>query len=272
MKNSIVMTFIFYCLFWTVAIASGDELVHVLQRGETLYGISRKYNVPADAILNWNNLKDPDKLQAGQKIRIPDIYTVVNGDTLYGIARKLIISVDDLINANKLSKNATLKIGTKLYIPQISAASGRVPSPVPVNNLIGQKPFEDPRLYETKKVDSKIIWPVKVKEISYLTGKIYGVSITSEKGEKVTTLSSGTVISTGPYRGFGQVVFLQSKAGYIYVYGGLEKVNTRSGQILSFGEEIGTLGSDSLSGKPQLYLMVYNNDIPVDPAKAPRGY
>jgi len=121
-------------------------------------------------------------------------------------------------------------------------------------------------------VDSTIIWPVPVTEISYLSGKIYGVSITSLKGEKVKAISSGTVLSTGPYRGFGQVVFLQSKAGFIYVYGGLDSILTRPGASLAFGDEIGTLGSDSLSGKPRLYLMVYNKDIPVDPAKAPRGY
>jgi septal ring factor EnvC (AmiA/AmiB activator) len=131
---------------------------------------------------------------------------------------------------------------------------------------------EDPRPYENKKVDPGIIWPVLVRNISYLSGKIYGVSITSDKGEKVKTVSSGTVISTGPYRGFGQVVFLQSKKGFIYVYGGLDGITSRSGDVLSFGDEIGTLGADSLSGKSKLYFMVYNKDVPVDPAKAPRGY
>jgi septal ring factor EnvC (AmiA/AmiB activator) len=56
------------------------------------------------------------------------------------------------------------------------------------------------------------------------------------------------------------------------VYGGLQEITSRPGENLSFGDEIGNLGTDSLSGKPQLYFMVYNKNIPVDPAKAPRGY
>lgn len=272
MKNMIyrIVAYIFFLSLFCAAIA--EERLHVLQKGETLYGISRKYNVPADAILKLNDISDPDKLRVGQKIKIPDLYVVIKGDSLYGISRKLLVPIDTLIAANNLLKDATLKAGTTLYVPSLKSTTDRSPSPAPVSDIIPQKPFEDPRSYEIKKVDSRIIWPVEVQNISYLTGKIYGVSITSDMGGKVKSISSGTVISSGPYRGFGHVVFLQSKAGFIYVYGGLGEVRVQVGDVLSFGDELGFLGSDSLSGKPQLYFMVYNKDIPVDPAKAPRGY
>ena len=268
---------------------SSEELMHILQKGETLYGVSRQYNVPAEALMRVNNIDNPDKVKAGQKIRIPDVYTVLKGDTLYGIARKLNISIDTLLSANKLDNNSKIQAGQTLYIPSngssVVTSSGSTTTVVEKTTTIiapgisitendfgTLKPLEDPRGFEKKKVDSTIIWPVSVKDISYLTGKVYGVLITSGAGEKVKSISSGTVISTGPYRGFGQVVFLQSKTGYIYVYGGLDGIKAKPGQTLSFGDEIGTLGSDSLSGMPRLYFMVYNRDIPVDPAKAPRGY
>lgn len=281
---SIVLSLFLLFLFSAIG---AEEVIHVLQKGETLYGVSRKYHVPADAILSWNDLNDPDKLQAGQKLRIPGVYTIQKGDTLYGIARKLSVPVETLIKTNNLSKDASIKVGGTLYIPSSSPINPTVLTTttatttvivtstvdsVPANDSIPLKPFDDPRSFNTKKVDSSLIWPVQVKEITYLSGKIFGVSITSGKGEKVKTISSGTVLSIGPYRGFGQVLFLQSKAGFIYVYGGLDGIKSRPGDVLSFGDEIGTLGSDSLSGKPRLYFMVYNKDIPVDPAKAPRGY
>jgi len=282
---------LFFLIFTSTVFS--EELIHVLQKGETLYGVSRQYNVPAEVLLSLNNIDNPDKLKAGQKIRIPDVYTVLKGDTLYGIARKLNISIDTLLSANKLDNNSKLHAGQTLYIPSNSSAvvttTGKTESTTKVvektittivtpsititETAFGAaKPLEDPRGFEKKKVDATIIWPVSVKDISYLTGKVYGVLITAGVGEKVKAISSGTVISTGPYRGFGQVVFLQSKAGYIYVYGGLDGIKPKTGQSLSFGDEIGTLGSDSLSGMPRLYFMVYNRDIPVDPAKAPRGY
>lgn len=281
MRKYPIRCFPFLCFLLLFSAVQAEELVHVLQKGETLYGISRKYNVPPETLLSWNEIANPDKLQAGQKIRIPDVYTVQKGDTLYGIARKLDIAVSTLMQSNKLSADSTIKAGETLYVPSGTPAVATVKTPqvktpdpkvVPASGIIQQTPLTDPRSYQTKKVDSSIIWPVPVTDISYLSGKIYGVSITSLKGEKVKAISSGTVLSTGPYRGFGQVVFLQSKAGFIYVYGGLDSILTRPGSSLAFGDEIGTLGSDSLSGKPRLYLMVYNKDLPVDPAKAPRGY
>jgi len=270
-----------------------EELIHILQKGETLYSISRQFNVPAEAIMTLNDIDNPDKLKAGQKIRIPAVYTVLKGDTLYGIARKLNVSIETLLSANKLDNNSKVQVGQTLYIPSsgssvtentvktesttkiVEKTTTTVISPgisITENNSSALKPLDDPRGLMKKKVDSSIIWPVSVKDISYLTGKVYGVLITAGAGEKVKAISSGTVISTGPYRGFGQVVFLQSKTGYIYVYGGLDGIMPKTGQSISFGDEIGTLGSDSLSGMPRLYFMVYNRDIPVDPAKAPRGY
>ncbi len=281
MRNKLIRYFPYLCFLLLFTAAQAEELVHVLQKGETLYGISRKYNVPPETLLSWNSLANPDKLQAGQKIRIPDVYTVQKGDTLYGIARKLDVPVATLMQTNKLDDHSTIKAGETLYIPsgtsvtstsKTSVGKSAEQTTIPASEILSQRTLADPRSFQSKKVDSTIIWPVSVTEISYLSGKVYGVSITSFKGEKVKTISSGTVLSTGPYRGFGQVVFLQSKAGFIYVYGGLDSILTRPGASLAFGDEIGTLGSDSLSGKPRLYLMVYNKDLPVDPAKAPRGY
>ncbi len=260
--------------------ASGEDIVHVLRRGETLYGISRKYNVPVEAIMNFNNIANPDKLAAGQKLLIPGVYTVQKGDTLYGIARKLGVPVSELTRANKLSDSSTIKAGDTLYIPggpgAVTVASAPKGSPsapvVALEEAEVTKPLEDPRVFKRKKVDTSIIWPVSPREIAYLSGKLYGVTILSDQGARVTVVSSGTVLSTGPYRGFGNVAFVQSSSGHIYVYGGLGTIKSRPGDTLTFGDELGVLGSDSLSGKPQLYFMVYDKEKPIDPAKAPRGY
>ncbi len=260
--------------------AFGEDVVHVLRRGETLYGISRKYNVPVEALMNFNNITNPDRLAAGHKLRIPGVYTVRKGDTLYGIARKLGVPVAELTKANKISDSTTIKAGETLYIPggpgavNVASAANENPSApvVALEEAEVSKPLEDPRVFKKKKVDTSIIWPVAPREIAYLSGKLYGVSILSDQGARVTVVSSGTVLSTGPYRGFGNVAFVQSSSGHIYVYGGLGTIKPKPGEALTFGDELGSLGSDSLSGKPQLYFMVYDKEKPIDPAKAPRGY
>ncbi len=270
---------LFFLLFFSIAAftALGADIIHTIQSGETVFALSRRYGVSADAILEANNISNPDRIRAGAELKIPQPgssasysanasrgpsqYVVESGDSLYGLARRFGVSVSDLAAANGLDRNALLKIGDTLSIPAQSSGSGSAHSHA----------MEDPRNYEKKKIDAGVVWPVEPQDIAYLTGKIYGVSITSSRGASVKNIATGTVLSIGPYRGFGQVVFVQSNDGYIYVYGGLENIGVKSNEHLSFGDRLGTLGLDPLSGKSQLYFMVYKKDFPVDPATAPRG-
>ena len=51
--------------------SSGDKY-HTLAKGETLYAVSRKYNVKVKDLIAVNNFKDPNKLSVGTKVYIPN--------------------------------------------------------------------------------------------------------------------------------------------------------------------------------------------------------
>jgi septal ring factor EnvC (AmiA/AmiB activator) len=104
-----------------------------------------------------------------------------------------------------------------------------------------------------------------------MTGKLSGVMIGGTRAESVTSLTWGMVLSAGPYRGFGRVVIVQVDGGYLYVYGGCESISVREGDRVAPGTEIGKLGIDVVSGRPQLFFMVYKSNAPIDPAMAPRA-
>lgn len=99
-----------------------EEISYVVQKGDTLYSIARKYNTTVDAIKEKNRLTS-DILSIGQVLTIPSnsenyvTYTVVSGDTLYSIARRFDTTVDTIKEYNNL-KNNTLQIGTVLKIPK----------------------------------------------------------------------------------------------------------------------------------------------------------
>jgi septal ring factor EnvC (AmiA/AmiB activator) len=119
-------------------------------------------------------------------------------------------------------------------------------------------------------VDPLVRWPINAKEIAYMTGKLPGVVLLGERLESVKSLTQGVVIAAGPYRGFGRVVIIQNTGGYLYVYGGCENLSVKEGDRVNPGTELGRLGADALTEKPQLFLLVYRNNISVDPAAAPR--
>lgn len=99
---------------------------YVVKKGDTLYGIAKKYNVSVDNLKSYNNLST-DSLSIGQIIKIPDNkvnsneYVVKSGDSLYSISRKYGVSVDELMSVNNL-KSTVLSVGQVLKIPN----SGKV--------------------------------------------------------------------------------------------------------------------------------------------------
>jgi len=107
--------FLFSAAF--LAAAEGQVSSHILAKGETLYSVSRKYNIPYEALAAANNISDPTKMRIGTVLVIPSVHRVAKGETLYGIARQYGISLQELLSANKLNSSYILKIDDILVIP-----------------------------------------------------------------------------------------------------------------------------------------------------------
>lgn len=101
---------------------------YVVQRGDSLYSIARKFDTTVSELTSLNNLTS-NELQIGQVLKIPqeetsngnlqNTYTVKVGDSLYQIAQRYGTTVDELKRLNNLTSN-TLSIGQQLIIPSTS--------------------------------------------------------------------------------------------------------------------------------------------------------
>ncbi len=272
------------CISYTLV---SQTITHTVEKSETLYSLSRKYGVTVQEIQNANNMGSSNAISIGQRLVIPNQasnqssssassttsyneYTVIAGDTLYSISRKNNLSVDELRNINNLSATSVLKIGQVLKVPSSQSITTAPTTPAPT---VPSLPIsaEDPREISNKRGDTSLVWPVKATEVNYVTGKISGVALTGAEGEQVKAIRSGTVLFSGMYRGFGQVVFVQDTTGHIYVYTGLSTLSVDKGDHVAYGTVLGNIGHDALSGKDRMNFMVYKNNKPLDPATAPRG-
>ena len=140
--------------------------LHTVQKGETLYRISKAYNVEINDILYFN----PELfngIKVGQVIKIPSIkednryyyHLVKKGETVFKICNKYGITSDKLYEHNPELKEKGLIEGQIIKIPK---------------NQFAPKPKE---FTENQNSNEFIYHTVQAKETLYSISKKYGVSI-----------------------------------------------------------------------------------------------
>ena len=154
--------------------------IHIVEKGNTLYAISRKYAVSID-VLKEQNPSVKDGLTIGDRLLIPKksverkniedspeidgnflIHEVAKKNTLYSIAKEYHVEINDIIAANPRLEEG-LKKGMKIKIPIEKIKSER-------NDSIYIKPAS---------ASPYITHTVLAKETMYSLSKLYEVSIDS---------------------------------------------------------------------------------------------
>jgi len=146
-----------------------QQKTHIVGAKETLYGLSKQYNVSVEALQNANPIL-AGGLQIGQELVIPQNNTskteitasskathlVVAKESLFSIARQYNVSVQDLENLNKDLLLNGLQIGQTIAIPnKRKTLDGRV-------RVINQE---------------TVFHVVEPKETKFSIAKKYGISI-----------------------------------------------------------------------------------------------
>lgn len=105
---------------------STGKTYYTIKRGDTLWGIARRYGTTVQNLVEWNNIKTPNLIYPGQRLILYgnyrnsenkySYYTVQRGDTLWRIARryrtcpKRIARVNGITNTNLIYPGLILKI------------------------------------------------------------------------------------------------------------------------------------------------------------------
>ncbi len=273
-------------LLWLTGCTSlfGTPEMVVVERGDTLYSISRRYGLPLRDVIDANNLKPPYTLKIGQVLRLPvSTYHIVSrGDTLYSISRRYGVDVDTLKRVNGLSYPYTLAIGQKVMLQGNSN-----PGTVRTKESTGSKPRYttetktsarkttatrtiNSRPISTKR-NSKFAWPVQGTIVSKFgtigKGRTNdGINIKAAKGTAVRAADAGTVAYAGnELKGFGNLILIRHNDGWITAYAHNDRIVVKKGQKVRRGEKIATVGETGGVNSPQLHFEIRAGKKAVNP-------
>ena len=117
--------------------AQRPDVLHRVQRGETLSGIATRYRVSQNALVEINNLRSRNFIREGQELRLPgsngtrpitlaqrdglpsgdgDTYIVRAGDSIDRIARMYGVNASDLLARNAIPDADRIYIGQELIV------------------------------------------------------------------------------------------------------------------------------------------------------------
>ena len=120
----------------------------------------------------------------------------------------------------------------------------------------------------------RLKWPVKGKirrkfgQIRSNTGLRWrGVLISAKLGAKVSAVENGTVVFSDWLSGYGFVLIIDHRKGYLSLYGHNQQLLKSVGDKVKAGDIIAESGNSGRLGESGLYFEIRRNGKPVNPAK-----
>ena len=174
--NRIFLFLLFISVSYAVSYAQENQsyFLHTIEKGQSLYSISKMYNVTTSDIIHLNPGCD-EKIYAGQTIKIPKgkesqkgetFHTIQAGETLYKLTTMYNISAKDICEANPGLSAENFRIGQVILIPQKEKEQV----------VTAQKPTEQSNIQGPVVPRCKEMHKVKRKETIFSVSREYGIS------------------------------------------------------------------------------------------------
>lgn len=96
-------------------------------------------------------------------------------------------------------------------------------------------------------------------------GQHPGIDLAAPVGSTVRAIMKGQVVYADKYAGYGKVVTIRHREGYVSVYAHLDELLVNPGQKVNAGEFIGRVGSTGRSTGPHLHFEWRKDGKPRDP-------
>ncbi len=226
---------------------------HIVQEGETLWDISRKYGINVATLAGANHHVDNvHRIRPGQELKVLNmhgtVHVVQEGETISDLSQRYEVSVEKILQTNWGLDPDSIAAGDEVVIP-------------------GAQPldFAD----RGGSLDS-FVWPVQGGYISSRYGPRWGgfhhgIDIAVSTGTPVVAAKCGRVVFSGWYGSYGNVVDIDHGSGVMTRYAHNQTLLVRRGQFVYQGQVIAYSGNTGRSTGPHLHFEIHHNDRTVNP-------
>jgi murein DD-endopeptidase MepM/ murein hydrolase activator NlpD len=259
--------------------------VLTVQKGDTLYALSKRHNTSLRGLIDQNHLQPPYALSVGQKLSLPKMvsYKVQKGDTLYSISKTFSVSQAQIVSMNGMKEPYSLHLGQELNLGGTSSNGNyrviETASTTPPKQISRQvsaahgpvRPQPKPVFTPTARAGGKFSWPASGRILSGFGPKAGGlhndgINIAAPRGTPVKAAENGVVAYAGnELKGFGNLVLIKHSDGYMTAYAHLDKITQGKGTIVKKGQNIATIGTSGGMKTPQLHFELRRGKKPINP-------
>lgn len=213
---------------------------HTVIRGDTVFNISKRYQINQADLRAWNNLGEDNTISVGQVLRVkPAGYVAPSRSTT-------------------TATRPTPYTPPPTTAPVDTASSKPVTPPPAANNVVST---------DNTRTVAGITWqrPTAGNVIAQFNNSNKGVDIAGTSGQAVVAAADGKVVYAGSgLRGYGNLVIVQHNPTYLTAYGHNESLLVSEGQMVKRGQTIALMGKTD-ADRVKLHFEVRQDGKPVNP-------
>jgi murein DD-endopeptidase MepM/ murein hydrolase activator NlpD len=222
--------------------ATTGPLVHVVEPGETLMALSRKYHKSLAEIAKANKIPAGTMVKVGDRITIPGVHALQQQQPA---------------------------------APQKVAAIPAAPATTPSANVltpVAQHPEPEKAKHDVTAAMPSFRWPVRGRVIAGFGPKPSGqqndgINVAVPEGTPIKAADDGVVAYAGnELKTYGNLVLVRHANGYVTAYAHASEILVKRDDPVKRGQVIAKAGQTGTVAAPQLHFEIRKGSTPVDPA------
>lgn len=226
---------------------------YLVQKGDTLYSIGRKFGIPFLKLAEFNQLPAPYEIHVGQVLNLKNVN---NG-----------VTTNQVNEATKATDDAEVVTSAIARPDNHANAEPTAPSTAPSPAPESAKSLIKNDLEAIADSDIQWQWPLAGKiTTSFDVQTNKGLNITGNSGQAISAAAAGKVIYSGiDVRGYGKLVIIKHNSNLLSVYAHQGNSLVKEGTFVASGEKLANLPVPPNQKPSILHFEIRQKGKPVDP-------